>query len=241
MHLDDPELLLTDGRIGGNPVAAGGRFAVLDPATLATIAEVSDLDERHAARAIEAAVLAFAAWKRTSVDERIERVLAWAGQIEANATDLATLITAESGKPLAQARGEARQCAALLRWFAGRAQHLGGVTLPPQASGQRNYTMQQPVGVVACVTPWNFPAAAVIVKAGAAIVTGCSVIVKPSEETPLIALALAKLADRAGLPAGVLNVLPCSDPTGVGDTLCSSAAVRMLSFTGSNTKTGSVP
>jgi succinate-semialdehyde dehydrogenase/glutarate-semialdehyde dehydrogenase len=233
MRLDDPELLLTDGWIDGNPIAAGGRFPVLDPATLTTVAEVSDLGEQHAALAIEAAVPAFASWKLKSIDERVERVLAWAEQIEANVNDLATLITAESGKPLAQSRGEAGQCAALLRWFAGRAPHIGGVSLPSQPSGQRNYTIQQPVGVVACVTPWNFPAAAVIVKAGAAIVSGCSVIVKPSEETPLIALALARLADRAGLPRGVLNVLPCSEPTAVGKTLCGSAAVRMLSFTGS--------
>jgi succinate-semialdehyde dehydrogenase/glutarate-semialdehyde dehydrogenase len=233
MHLDDPELLLTDGWIDGKPVAASGRFAVLDPATLDTIAEVSDLDERHAAQAIAAAVPALAAWKLTSVDERIACILAWAGQIEANAADLARLITAESGKPLAQAQGEAGQCAALLRWFASQAQRLNGIKLPAQQAGQQNYTIQQPVGVVACVTPWNFPAAAVVVKAGAAIVAGCAAIVKPSEETPLIALALAKLAERAGLPRGVLNVLPCRNPAPVGDALCASAAVRMLSFTGS--------
>ena len=120
-----------------------------------------------------------------------------------------------------------------MRWFADRARQQQGTTLPAQDSAQQNSTIKQPVGVVACITPWNFPAAAVIVKAGAAIATGCAAIVKPSEETPLIALALAQLADRAGLLAGVLNVIPCSDPTEVGDALCRSPDVRMLSFTGS--------
>jgi succinate-semialdehyde dehydrogenase/glutarate-semialdehyde dehydrogenase len=125
------------------------------------------------------------------------------------------------------------QCAALLRWFAEQAPQLNEEAPAPGNTGQRNYSIKQPVGVVACITPWNFPAAAVIVKAGAAIVAGCTTIVKPSEETPLIALAFAKLAARAGIPDGVFNVVPCKDPTQVGNELCQSSDVRMLSFTGS--------
>ncbi len=233
MQLDDGDLLLSEGWIDGKVMASDKRFPVTDPATLDTIANISDLEATHATEAIAAATTAFASWRQVPTGDRVARVLAWAEQIESNAADLATIITQESGKPLAQARGEAGQCAALLRWFAEQAGRQQGLTLPMHDPGQQNYTIKQPVGVVACITPWNFPAAAVIVKAGAAIVSGCTSIVKPSEETPLIALALARLADRAGIPSGVLNVLPCENPASIGEALCNSEDVRMLSFTGS--------
>lgn len=233
MQLENAELLLTQGWINGAAAASEQQFAVADPATLDEIATVSDLTAAHAEDAIAAATAAFASWKTVPADERIARVRQWADLIEQNSADLGTIICSESGKPFREAQGEALQCASLLRWFADRAEHLHGTSLPALDSGQENYTIKQPIGVVACITPWNFPAASVIVKAGAAIVTGCTVIVKPSDETPLIALAFARLGERAELPAGVFNVLPCKNPAAIGAALCGSKDVRMVSFTGS--------
>lgn len=237
MQLNNDDLLLTRGWINGEEVSADQQFSVVNPATLENIARVSDLGVAHTRDAISAATAAFDGWKTTPLQDRINIVQRWADLIEENAGDLGAIICAESGKPLREANGEALQCAALLRWYAQEVQHLHGETLPSQITGQRNYTIKQPVGVVACITPWNFPAAAVVVKAGAAIVTGCTTIIKPSDETPLIALAIARLADNAGVPAGVCNVIPCKDPAPVGDELCGHPDVRMLSFTGS-TKIG---
>ena len=233
MHLDNPKLLLDSGWINGREAVAERRFAVTNPATQEAIASVSDLDASHAAAAIAAASTALREWRARPLAERAGLVLRWGELIESNAADLAAIICCESGKPLREARSEAFQCAALLRWYAQEVQRLHGETLPANAPGQRNCTIKQPIGVVGCITPWNFPAAAVVVKAGAAIVTGCTVVAKPSDETPLIALAIARLAADAGLPGGVFNVLPCKDPTAVGGELCRSPEVRMLSFTGS--------
>ncbi|MGI9272624.1 MAG: NAD-dependent succinate-semialdehyde dehydrogenase [Woeseiaceae bacterium] len=233
MQLENGDLLLTHGWINGAEVAADSSFAVFDPATLAVVAEVSDLRATHAHDAITAATAAFQQWRAKPLQERVSIVLAWANLIEANADDLGRIICRENGKPLREAQGEARQCAALMRWFADAIPEACGVSVPRGSGEQRNYTIKQPVGVVACITPWNFPAAAVAVKTGAAILSGCTTIVKPSEETPLIALALAKLSHDAGLPAGVLNVIPCKNPAEVGAELCQSSDVRMLSFTGS--------
>jgi succinate-semialdehyde dehydrogenase/glutarate-semialdehyde dehydrogenase len=237
MQLENNDLLLTHGWIDGAKVRAEQSFAVSNPATLETIAEVSDLGAEHARDAIVAATAAFAIWKQTPLQDRISLVLRWADEIEANADDLGTIICSENGKPLREARGEAMQCAALIRWYADAIPQVGGESVSSSNAEQHNYTIKQPIGVVACITPWNFPAAAVAVKTGAAMLSGCTTIVKPSDETPLIALALAWLADKAGLPAGVLNVVPCRNPVAVGDALCQSPDVRMLSFTGS-TKVG---
>lgn len=229
---DNPELLGLHPWIDGKPVASDTEFSVFNPSTAEKIADVGDCSAAHARAAIAAATSAFARWRAVPADERIRHVDHWAQLIEDNAAALGHIVTLESGKPLPQAIGEARQCAALLRWFTAQAALLAD-SHPAVHKQQRNYVIRQPVGVVACITPWNFPAAAVIVKAGAAIVCGCAAIVKPSEETPLIALALAKLAAQAGIPAGVLNVLPCENPAVVGAELCQSSDVRMLSFTGS--------
>jgi succinate-semialdehyde dehydrogenase/glutarate-semialdehyde dehydrogenase len=230
---DNPELVLTRGWIDGQEVESGQHFAVLNPATRVVIAQVSDLGASHTRDAIAAASAAFADWKTAPLQQRVDCILQWASLIEKNADGLGEIVRLETGKPLPQAKGEAMQCAALLRWFAAQAPQLSEEMPAPGNTGQRNYSIKQPVGVVACITPWNFPAAAVIVKAGAAIVAGCTTIVKPSEETPLIALAFAKLAARAGVPDGVFNVVPCKDPIQVGNELCQSSDVRMLSFTGS--------
>ncbi len=230
---DNPELVLTRGWINGQEVDSGIEFSVINPATLSVVADVSDLGAQHARDAIAAASAAFASWKSVASRQRVDCILQWAALIEENADQLGEIVRLETGKPLPQAKGEAMQCAALLRWFAEQAPQLSEEAPAPGNSGQRNYSIKQPIGVVACITPWNFPAAAVVVKAGAAIVAGCTVIVKPSEETPLIALAFAKLAAGAGMPDGVFNVVPCKDPTQVGNELCQSSDVRMLSFTGS--------
>lgn len=237
MQLKNNTLLQTAGWINGAAVKSEQTFPVLDPATQDVIADVSDLGAVHTRDAIRAAKTAFAGWRKTPLTKRTILVRGWADLIEKNADDLGTLLCSENGKPYAQARGEALQCAALLRWFADGAKRLHGEDFTSPDGQQHNFTIKQPVGVVACITPWNFPAAAVAVKAGAAIVTGCTVIVKPSDETPLIALALAKLATESGIPPGVVNVVPCKNPAPVGDELCASSDVRMLSFTGS-TKTG---
>lgn len=228
-----PDSMLTHGWIGGKAIESDNQFAVINPSTHDVVANVSNLGAIHAQDAITVARQAFASWKSVAIQERIDSILRWADLIEENADDLGCIVCLESGKPVAQARGEAMQCAALLRWFAEQAPRLEYSKPPENSTDQYNYTIKQPIGVVACITPWNFPAAAVIVKAGAAIVSGCTAIVKPSEETPLIALALAKLSARAGLPDGVFNVVPCRSPIDVGQELCQSSDVRMLSFTGS--------
>ncbi|MDH3273302.1 MAG: NAD-dependent succinate-semialdehyde dehydrogenase [Gammaproteobacteria bacterium] len=233
MQLKNKDLLLTDGWINAAEFRSKRQFAVDDPATREDIATVSDLDATHAKQAIAAATTAYGHWKTVPSQERIHAVLRWAELIEENAEDLGVIISTESGKPLREAKGESLQCAALLRWYADEIQRWNTDNRPAPVSGQQNYTIKQPVGVVACITPWNFPAASVIVKAGAAILTGCTTIVKPSDLTPLIALAFARLSAAANLPAGVFNVLPCKDPTEIGNELCSNPDVRMLSFTGS--------
>lgn len=230
---EDAKLLLRHAWIDGKAVSTSEQFAVYDPASSQKIADVSNCSVAHAEEAITAASQALVKWRSVPMDERIQLCNRWAQAIIDNAEDLGRINTLESGKPLAQAIGEARQCAALLHWFTEQAAQLDNSHPATGAEQQTNYVIKQPVGVVACITPWNFPAAAVIVKAGAAIVCGCAAIVKPSEETPLIALALAKLASDAGIPAGVLNVLPCQDPAAVGERLCRDPDVRMLSFTGS--------
>jgi succinate-semialdehyde dehydrogenase/glutarate-semialdehyde dehydrogenase len=237
MQLHNTELLLTQGWIDGAEVSTTETFKVINPATLDTIAEVSDLGAEHARAAIAAAAAAFNLWRVHPLEDRVNVVLRWAELIAENADDLGLIICSENGKPLREARGEALQCAALIRWYADAISDVPDETESSSNAEQRNYTIKQPVGVVACITPWNFPAAAVAVKAAAAILSGCTTIIKPSDETPLIALAFARLADKAGIPAGVFNVIPCHDPVAVGDVLCKSPEVRMLSFTGS-TKTG---
>jgi len=233
MKLSHNKLLSTNGWINGAEVPSDTTFEVINPATREVIANVSDLTGADVATAISAADVAFQEWRKVPSQERAAVLNQWASLIEDNATDLGSIVCRENGKPVGEATGEVLQCAALLRWFAQEALRLHGSTLPVHDNQQRNLTIKQPVGIVACITPWNFPAAAVIVKAGAAIAAGCTTIIKPSDETPLIALAFAQLSGEAGIPKGIFNVIPCKDPREVGDALCQSRRVRMLSFTGS--------
>ena len=209
------------------------RFAVRNPADGALLAEVADLGADAARNAVAAASRALPAWRRSAAQERARLVEAWAQAILGAREDLALLLTSEQGKPLGEARGEIDQCAIMLRWFAEEARRVHGQTLPVNEGGVRNLTVKQPVGVVAAITPWNFPAAAVVVKCGAALAAGCTVVLKPSDLTPLIALALVRLSVEAGLPAGVLNAVTCSSPAAVGEVLSTDPRVHMISFTGS--------
>ena len=176
MQLNNENMLLIRGWIDGREVSTDRQFAVINPATLESVANVSDLGAAETMDAISAAKNAFATWRTAPPQDRISGVQHWADLIENNVDDLGAILCSENGKPLREAKGEALQCAALLRWFAQRAEDLREEDAPSHSAEQRNYTIKQPIGIVACITPWNFPAAAVVVKAGAAIVTGCTTI-----------------------------------------------------------------
>ncbi|MDX2135759.1 MAG: NAD-dependent succinate-semialdehyde dehydrogenase [Saprospiraceae bacterium] len=208
-------------------------FPVINPATGETIAGVADCGPAETARAIAAAEAALPAWKNKTAMQRGRILRAWHDLLLEHADDLAALMTAEQGKPLAEARGEVRYGATFVEWFAEEGKRVYGDIIPPQLPGQRLLVIKQPVGVVAAITPWNFPLAMITRKVAPALAAGCTVVVKPSEETPLTALALAELAQRAGMPAGVLNVVTGMDAPAIGRALTDSPVVRKLSFTGS--------
>jgi len=234
MQLANPDLLVSDAWVDGQAVPGRQRFPVADPATGLELARVTDCTLDLTQAAIESCSSAFQTWRQVCPRERHQLLLRWADQLAANHDDLAAIICHESGKVLAQAHGEISHCITMLRWYAEECRRLTGTLLPKHHAGQQNYTICQPIGVVACITPWNFPAAAVTVKAGAAIAAGCSCILKPSEYTPLIALALARLATVAGIPKGVFNVVCAADPADIGNQFCQSSSLAMLSFTGSS-------
>lgn len=237
--LADPGLLKTEGLINGEWVAGhagpGGRFAVDDPATGAEIAQVANLGPVDAAAAIAAAQRAWPAWRAKTAKERAAVLMRWFALMHQHADDLARIMTAEQGKPLAEARGEVVYGASFLEWFAEEGRRVYGETIPTTDNNKRYLVLKQPVGVCAAITPWNFPIAMITRKVAPALAAGCPVVIKPAEQTPLSALALAELAQRAGMPSGVLNVLPAdaANSVEIGAVLCSSDVVRHLSFTGS--------
>lgn len=214
----------------------GRTFDVADVATGEVLATVPDLTNDDVAAAVSAASSALAGWRDTLADERADHLRRWAGELRARAEPAAALIVAEQGKPLAEARQEVKQSIDYLEWFAEEARRVAGFQPAPNARDRDVRVLQVPVGVVAAITPWNFPMGMIARKAGAAIAAGCTVVVKPAESTPLSALALADLAERSGLPAGVLNVVT-GDPERVGKVLLDDSVVRKLTFTGS-TRTG---
>jgi len=221
--------------ISGNWMAAhsGSTFEVRNPANDEVLAHVADCGPVETQQAIEAADAALPAWRAQSATARALILRAWYDLIMANAEDLALLMTLEQGKPLTESRGEIRYGASFIEWFAEEGKRAYGDIIPHQIAGQRLLVMKQPVGVVAAITPWNFPNAMITRKVAPALAAGCTVVIKPSEETPLSALALAELAHRAGIPAGVLNVVTGTDAPAIGKVLTDSSAVRKLSFTGS--------
>ena len=233
--LDDPSLLKTQALINGEWVAGKTTFAVDDPATGALLAEVANLGTAEAATAIAAANNAWPAWRAKTAKERGAILLRWQQLLVKHADDLARIMTAEQGKPLAEARGEVIYGASFIDWFAEEGKRVYGETIPTTDNNKRYLVIKQPVGVCAAITPWNFPIAMITRKVAPALAAGCTVVIKPAEATPLSALAVAELAQRAGMPSGVLNVLTADGDMSVaiGQVLCDSDVVRHLSFTGS--------
>jgi len=238
MKLDNPALLIEKNLLEGQWIGAdsGAKLSVKNVATGEEIASVPRLGRAETQRAIAYAEQAQREWKRRTAAERAKILHRWVSLIEENREDLARLITAEGGKPLAEARGEIAYAASFITWFAEEARRVDGAVLQPVNASQRYVVTKQPVGVCAAITPWNFPAAMITRKVAPALASGCAIIVKPAEQTPLTALALARLGEEAGLPAGVLQVVT-GDPRAIGEELCQNPTVRKLSFTGS-TETG---
>ena len=236
--LKDPSLLKTEGLVGGEWITAHdqqARFAVHDPATGEAIAHVANLGPMECAAALSAAEKAWPLWRAKTAKERGAVLMKWFQLIHQHADDLARILTAEQGKPLAEARGEVVYGASFIEWFAEEARRVYGETIPTTDNNKRYLVLKQAIGVCAAITPWNFPIAMITRKVAPALAAGCPVVIKPAEQTPLSALAVAELAQRAGMPAGVLNVL-CADSdnsVAIGNVLCSSDVVRHLSFTGS--------
>ncbi len=234
MQLNNPNLLRSQCLINGLwcDAQSGQRLDVTNPATGEKLADIPLISEQETEQAIIAAQDAQQNWKQQTAKQRASLMHAWAEAILSAQEDLALLMTAEQGKSLAEARGEIAYAASFITWFAEEAKRIDGSLLQAPVASQRLVVMKQPIGVCAAITPWNFPAAMITRKVAPALAAGCSIIVKPAEQTPLTALALAKLAEDVGIPAGVLQVIT-GDGKQVGKVLCDSPVVRKLSFTGS--------
>ena len=223
----------TAALINGEWVTSAKTFAVTDPATGEEIATVPDLGAKEAAVAIDAASRALPAWSAKTAKERAVILRRWFDLITAETESLAQLMTTEQGKPLAEARAEVGYGASFIEWFAEEGKRAYGRTIPTTAASKRYITIKQPIGVVAAIAPWNFPIAMITRKVAPALASGCTIVVKPAAETPLCALAIAKLGMDAGLPPGVLNFVTTTDAPAVGKVFCDDGRVRKLSFTGS--------
>ncbi|WP_243021154.1 NAD-dependent succinate-semialdehyde dehydrogenase [Simplicispira sedimenti] len=233
--LNDPSLLKTDALIDGQWIAGPSRFAVHDPATGALLANVANLGPQDAQAAIAAANAAWPAWRAKTAKERSILLRKWYDLLMQHQDDLGRIMTAEQGKPLPEAKGEVAYGASFVEWFAEEAKRVNGETLPQFDNNRRLLVLKQPIGVCAAITPWNFPLAMITRKVAPALAAGCPVVIKPAELTPLTALAAAELAVRAGIPAGVLNILSAdaANSIAIGKVLCASDTVRHISFTGS--------
>ncbi|WP_434115048.1 NAD-dependent succinate-semialdehyde dehydrogenase [Paraburkholderia caffeinilytica] len=232
--LKDPTLLKTNSYIAGEWQSAddNATFEVKNPATGETIATVPRMGTTETRRAIDTANAAWPAWRATTAKHRATILRKWHDLMLENADDLATILTTEQGKPLAEAKGEILYAASFLEWFAEEGKRVNGDTIPTPAGDKRIVVTKEPIGVCAAITPWNFPAAMITRKVGPALAAGCPIIVKPAEATPLSALALAVLAERAGVPRGVFNVVT-GEPKAIGAEMTGNPIVRKLSFTGS--------
>ncbi len=237
MQLQDKTLLRQQGWIGGTwcGAATGAHYAVHNPANGQWLADVANMDERDTQRAIDVAASALTTWRALTGKARGRYLRDWFTLIERHADDLARIMTTEQGKPWAEARGEISYAASFVEWYAEEARRICGDVIDSPMPGKRMMVLKQPVGVCAAITPWNFPAAMITRKVAPALAAGCTVIVKPAEQTPLTALALAELAQRAGLPSGVLNIVTGSADHAprIGQALTAHPVVRKLSFTGS--------
>ena len=233
LALKDPGLLKTQAYVNGRWIDGAKTFPVYNPATGELVAEVTDLGAADVAGAVDAAHAAQPAWAAKTGKERAAVLRRWFDLMVENADDLATILTAEMGKPFAEARGEILYGASFIEWFAEEAKRIYGETIPGHQADKRIVVIRQPVGVVGSITPWNFPNAMIARKVAPALAVGCSFVARPAELTPLSAIAMAVLAERAGVPAGIFNVLPSSDSAGVGQELCANPKVAKITFTGS--------
>lgn len=232
LELKDPSLLREQCLIDGQWVSGAQQIEVTNPANGQHIASVPRLGAEHTRQAIEAANRAWPAWRARTAKDRTALLKRWFELMIANQDDLACIMTAEQGKPLAEARGEIAYAASFIEWFAEEGKRVYGDTIPAPVSSQRIVVIKEPIGVCAAITPWNFPAAMITRKAGPALAAGCTMVVKPASQTPLTALALAVLAERAGIPAGVLSVITGAAGD-IGTELATNPLVRKLTFTGS--------
>ena len=235
LTLSNPALLCSKLFINGEWVNAdsGATMPVFNPATKEPIIEIANAGAIETRRAIEAADAAFQSWQKVVAKERSAVLKRWFKLIMDNQEDLAKLMTAEQGKPLAESRGEVAYGAAFVEWFAEEGRRIYGDTIAANNPNQRIVTLKQPVGVVAAITPWNFPIAMITRKVAPALAAGCTIVLKPATETPLCALALAKLGEEAGMPAGVFSVVTGNKARDIGGEMTSSSIVRKLTFTGS--------
>ncbi len=237
LQLGQPDLLRQTAYLNGEWCEAdsGARTEIFNPATGELIGAVPNMGRDETRRAIEAAQAAQPAWRALTAKERAARLRRWYELMLENQEDLARIMTAEQGKPLAEARGEVAYAASFLEWFAEEGKRLYGDVIPAHAGDKRILVQKEPVGVTAAITPWNFPSAMITRKAGPALAAGCAMVLKPAPQTPFSALALAALAERAGIPAGLFSVITADAATSreVGAELCEHPVVRKLSFTGS--------
>ena len=233
--LKDPSLLATQGYLAGEWVNGedGATFDVTNPARGDVIAKVADLSRAQTAQAIAAAEAAQKAWAAKTAKERANILRRWHDLMMENADDLGTILTAEQGKPLAEAKGEIVYGASFIEFFAEEAKRIYGETIPGHQPDKRIMVLKQPIGVAASITPWNFPNAMITRKAAPALAAGCSFVARPAAETPLSALVMGVLAERAGIPKGVLSIIPSSRSSEIGKEFCENPAVRKLTFTGS--------
>ncbi|MDO5647332.1 NAD-dependent succinate-semialdehyde dehydrogenase [Paracoccus sp. (in: a-proteobacteria)] len=233
--LTDPSLLETRAFVAGEWVDAddGATFPVTNPARGDVIAHVADLSRAETARAITAAADAMRDWAARPAKERANIMRKWFDLMIDHKADLAKILTAEGGKPITEAEGEIAYGASFIEWFGEEAKRLYGETIPGHQADKRLTVIRQPIGVVGAITPWNFPNAMITRKAGPALAVGCGFVVRPAAETPLSALAMAVLGERAGLPAGILSVIPSSRSSDIGKEFCENPLVRKLTFTGS--------
>jgi len=233
LTLANAELWQTQSFIDGQWQSSDARFAVENPADLSEIAEVYEVTAAQLEQAVDSAHLAQKDWRLTTVEKRALILRRWFELIMANQADLAAIMVAEQGKPMVEALGEVAYGAKYVEWYAEQARRINGELLPVNQAGKRAMVMKRPVGVVSAITPWNFPGAMILRKAAAAIAAGCSFIVKPSELTPLSALALAQLSLDAGIPRGVFNVVVGSNSQAIGEVLTTHKKIAKFSFTGS--------
>ena len=235
LNLLDATLLRTQGYVNGKWIDArdSKTFGVTNPSTGNVIVNVADFSIEETRYAIDCAEQAGHEWKQTSADERYRVLKRWHGLMIENTEDLAKILTAEMGKPLAESKAEISYGASFIEWFAEEAKRIYGETIPGHQRDKRITVIKQPVGVVASITPWNFPNAMITRKVAPAIAAGCSVVAKPAEETPLSAIAMGVLAERAGFPKGLFNIIPTTAAQDVGQELCANTKVRKLTFTGS--------